>query len=523
MRGSIIILAFLAIMSIACKSEKSSEKPSSPNIIFILTDDQGWTHTSHRADPKIPESKSDYYETPNMDKLASSGVMFTQGYAPNPICSPTRNSVMFGQNGARHIYNKDSDWYKKTSDWLTLPKVMKMSNPDYKTAHFGKWHIAMVPKDAGFDYDDGMTSNAGGEIFGDSSLYHGNYTKPADDYLKDNNIQNPTNAKRAGKPTLYWSDENPKDIFGITNRAKDFMKQSIKEDKPFFVQLSHYATHLSLVSRKETYEYFKNKPIGERHHSPEFAAMLKDMDASVGMIMDFVKEAGIDDNTYIFLMGDNGGRRTFNQMGVVDENKEFVEAWYSEMHKRNIPLRDGKHSFYEGGIRVPFMIAGPGIKAKRVSETPVTGLDFLPTFAELAGFKDDMPEYIDGGSLMSLLEDENVDMVERNSESLIFHQSSHRKPRSAIRKGNYKLIKYWSRETKYPNCPKTELFDISKDLSETTDISDKNPEIKKELEIELLEFLDKVNAETGIRRIDGAFYRLLDDLGQRKKKVVSDQ
>jgi arylsulfatase A-like enzyme len=488
------------------------EVVKSPNIIFILTDDQGWTHTSHRADPDIPESKSDYYETPNMDKLASSGVMFTQGYAPNPICSPTRNSVMLGQNGARHIYNKDAGWYKKTADWLTLPKVVKMGNPDYRTAHFGKWHIAMVPADAGFDYDEGLTSNAGGEIFADGFLNARDYTKPADRYLKEHKVTNPTNAKRAGKPSAYWSDKDPKGIFGITSRAKRFMKESIDEGKPFYVQLSHYATHLSLVSQKETYEYFKNKKKGERHTNPEFAAMLKDLDSGVGIIMDFVKEQGIEDNTYIFLMGDNGGRRSLNQIAVIDENKELVEAKYSTQHDRNIPLRDGKHSFYEGGLRVPFMVAGPDINSGRVSRIPVTGLDFLPTFAELAGFKGEMPECIDGGSLVPLLKDESKENVKRNSESLIFHQSSHRIPRSTIRKGNYKLIKYWGRETKYPDCPKTELFDISKDLSESTDIADQYPEIKNELETELLGFLEKVNAETGRRKIEGAFYRLLDDL-----------
>lgn len=133
-----LILAKILLLS-ACtlwNSVKGQDK--SPNIIFILTDDQGWTSTSLMADPNIPESKSDYYETPpNMVKLARSGVMFTLGYAPNPISMPTRNSLITGQNAARHIYNKDFDWYKKTSDWLTIPKVLKLANPEYRTAHFG--------------------------------------------------------------------------------------------------------------------------------------------------------------------------------------------------------------------------------------------------------------------------------------------------------------------------------------------------------------------------------------------------
>ena len=496
----------------SCGLSGTLEKNSSPNIIFILTDDQGWTHTSHHADPDLQESKSDYYETPNMDQLAAAGIIFTQGYAPNPICSPTRNSVMFGQNAARHIYNEDADWYKKTSDWLTIPKAIKKANPNYRTAHFGKWHIAMIPKEAGFDNDDGMPSNSGGEIFGDGYLNAKDYTEAADTYLKENEIPNPTHTKRAGKPSAYWSDANAKDIFGITSRAKEFMKKSLDEGKPFYVQLSHYATHLSLVSQKETYRYFKSKPFGNRHTNPEFAAMLKDLDAGVGMIMDFVKEQGIEDNTYIFLMGDNGGRLTLNQIAVINENKELVEARYSTQHNRNIPLRDGKHSFYEGGLRVPFIVVGPGIGSGRVSNIPITGLDLLPTFAELAGRIQEFPKEIDGGSMVPLLHDASIQKVIRSKESLIFHQGSHRKPRSAIRKGDYKLIKYWSKETKYRNTPKVELFNIAEDLGETANLIDKYPEIAKELEMELTTFITNVNAETGIRKIQGAYYRLLDDL-----------
>ena len=123
-----------------------------------------------------------------------------------------------------------------------------------------------------------------------------------------------------------------------------------------------------------------------------------------------------------------------------------------------------------------------------------------------------MTEAIDGGSMAPLLFDENIEKVERNSEYLIYHQSSHRKPRSAIRKGDFKLIKYWSKETKYLNTPKVELFNIAEDLGETTNIIEEHPEIAKELETELTDFLMDVKAETGIRKINGAYYRLMDDL-----------
>jgi arylsulfatase A-like enzyme len=504
------MLILIPLFIAGCSEEKIAETP--PNIILIITDDQGWTQTSHLADPGVPGTGSDFYETPNMDRLAESGILFSQGYSPNPICSPTRHSLLFGQNAARHIYNKDLDWYKNTQDWLTIPKVIKAANPEYKTAHIGKWHVGKMPAEAGYDYDDGLTSNSMGEWFDGEYLRSRDYTQQMKDYIKENKIDNPGGQRTTGNGSMYWTDKNPKDIFGLTRRAIDFMQGCIDENIPFYVQVSHYATHSSLISRKETYEYFKSKEPGKKHKSPPFAAMLKDLDTGIGMLLDFVKEAGIEDNTYIFLMSDNGGVECFNQMAFIDENKNLANAHYAEVKHRNIPLREGKHSFYEGGIRVPFLAAGPKIKPGRVSDIPVSGLDFLPTFAELAGYKDEFPESIDGGSLVPILFNENVKKVERNMEGLLFHQALHRVPRSAYRKGDFKLVKIWTEEGKYENSPKVELYDLSKDLGETTDLSEKYPEIRKEMEAELLDFLEKVNAETGERKIRGPYYRYLDDL-----------
>ena len=160
------------------------------------------------------------------------------------------------------------------------------------------------------------------------------------------------------------------------------------------------------------------------------------------------------------------------------------------------------------------MAVGPGIKAGSISRTPVSGLDLLPTFAELAGGKMELPDAIDGGSIAPLLLDESVNTVERNSEYLIYHQASHRKPRSAIRKGDFKLIKYWSKETKYKNTPKLELYNIAEDLSEMTNLIDQHADIANELETQLTKFLTMTHAETGIRKIDGPFYRLKADLAK---------
>ncbi|MEM8896204.1 MAG: sulfatase-like hydrolase/transferase [Bacteroidota bacterium] len=507
-----LVLLFFGIMMISCKSQSPEQDQDPPNIIFILTDDQGWTHSSHRADPNVPLTKSDFYETPNMDELASLGVTFVNGYAPNPICSPTRHSVMLGQNAARHIYNQDVNWYKKGAERLTIPKALKNANKNYISAHFGKWHIAIDPTQAGFDQHDGLTSNSHGNVFNKELLGAREYAESTKQLLDKLQAENPASVTLAGKPSTYWNDDNPKDIFGLTQKAESFMKSSIEAGRPFYVQISHYATHLGLSAREDTYQYFKEKQPGERHANPEFAAMLKDLDTSVGEIMNFVEELGIADNTYIFLMGDNGGRLSLNQIAIIDENKTLVSAKYSEEGHRNLPLRDGKHSFYEGGLRVPFLAMGPGIQANRMSDVRVTGLDLLPTFASLADRDFVIGPTLDGGSLLPLLEDAKVTEVKRNREALIFHQAAHRKPRSAIIKGDYKLVKYWIEETKYENTPKVELFNIKEDLGESYDMASELLETTSELETELTEFLKEVNAETAKVDIDDPFDRLVKEL-----------
>ena len=158
------------------------------------------------------------------------------------------------------------------------------------------------------------------------------------------------------------------------------------------------------------------------------------------------------------------------------------------MH-RNFPLRDGKGSMYEGGIRVPFVVAGPGIKTNSVSDVPVTGLDILPTLADLSGYKEKLPEVLDGGSYKYVIHNDGVGEVKRNLPYLIFHHAVNRKAQSAIREGRYKLVKTWKGN-------KLELFDLSKDISEENDLSKIMPEKTKELHGKLVEFLTKVDAET---------------------------
>jgi arylsulfatase A-like enzyme len=200
------------------------------------------------------------------------------------------------------------------------------------------------------------------------------------------------------------------------------------------------------------------------------------MDASIGRLLDRLIELDLFDNTYLIFFSDNGGRNTIPQ---APPNKEH----------RNAPLRDGKHSFYEGGIRVPFIVIGPGVKAGSVCTVPVTGLDVFPTIADLAGFPEPLPENIDGGSLRLILHNSGMGSVQRAHPFLIFHQAADRTAISAIRQGDYKLVKTWGKD-------QLELFDLSQDLSETDDLSDRMRDKTRELDALLTGFLEEVRAET---------------------------
>jgi len=419
----------------------------SPNFVVILTDDQSWVGTSLRIDPDDVRSQSDYYQTPNIERLADSGMSFTRGYSPAPYCCPTRRSLLIGQTPARHIYQKDQrNWTTNYRKQLTLPQMLKRANPDYRSAHFGKWDMrydVVTPKEMGYDVSDGYTDNGTGGGNG------------------------------AGGPS---AKEDPKQIFGITKRVCQFMEQESKAGHPFFVQVSHYAVHLDIFYREQSLAKAKAMKLGKKHTMPEFAAMTNDVDEGIGIVLDKIKSLGLEESTYVFFLSDNGGRKTMpGQKG-----KEL---------DRNHPLRDGKGSVYEGGIRVPFIISGPGVEAGTLSRVPVTGLDIFPTVAELAGYRPELPKALDGGSMTSVMFGEGRGEVARNNRFLIFHQAVARPAETALILGDYKLVKTWKSD-------QLELFDLSKAPDEQLDLSTSRPDKVRELHELMVDFLDDVDAET---------------------------
>jgi arylsulfatase A-like enzyme len=317
------------------------------------------------------------------------------------------------------------------------------------TAHFGKWDFRfdnVTPEEMGYDVSDGYTGNFTG------------------------------GAKGTGGPKAV---DDPKKIFGITRRTCDFIEKQTQSGKPFFVQVSHYAVHLDIYYQQESLNKSRKWQRGKKHNMPEFAAMTNDVDLGIGKVIDKIKALGLQNNTYIFFMSDNGGR-----LSMPGQPKAELA--------RNHPLRNGKGSMYEGGLRVPFIVIGPGVKAGSVSKTPVTGLDILPTIADLAGYKKALPDSLDGGPMTNVVFNQGTGYVRRRRPFMLFHHAVQRKPQTAIILGKFKLVKTWQDN-------RLELFDLSGSPSENEDLSRLLNDKTRELHSYMLAFLEEVNAET--RRI----------------------
>tara|TARA_B110000444_G_scaffold42348_1_gene38237 strand:+ start:5338 stop:6756 length:1419 start_codon:yes stop_codon:yes gene_type:complete len=431
-------------------SQNSSENP---NFIFILADDQGWNGTSVEMMNGLKESKSDFYETPNIEKLADQGIKFSYAYSGAPVCAPSRYSIQFGQTPARLKMIRvgmNTEHIDHTNEF-TIPKQLKKLNPNYITAHFGKWGMDANPTVLGYDISDGPTKNKDG-VF--------NY--------KSNKLQ--------------WSnsfDEDPKKIFSVTERAIQFISKSHKKKNPFFLQISHYAIHSDLVMKKETFEKYNNKIPGETHDNIGLASMTEDLDTSIGYILEKLKELGIDKNTYVIYSSDNGS------VPIIKPRRNYKKGY-------NHPLKRGKWDANEGGIRVPFIVTGPKIKARSQSEIPISFSDLLPTIIDLAGGGEIIKnEKLDGGSFKKVLLNKSK-KIKRNFKGIIFHVPYENKialgrAHSAIIVDKMKLIKFYDNN-------ETKLFDLKNDISETENLGFKRKKLASELEKKMSNYLKDVKA-----------------------------
>ncbi len=416
------------------------------NIVFIIADDMGWNQTGYGG--------SDFYETPNIDSIARSGMIFTQAYAPAPTCSPSRAAILTGKYPARlhlteYIPGDSYPWAKlrapKMVDRLPLEEVTiaEMLKPaGYVSAMIGKWHLN---KDK--NYKPGRPGDPGSQGF---DFVH-TTVKPEDD-------ANP--------------NEDAHHAVEITDEALNFLDKY--KDKPFFLYVAHHVVHRPIMEHADLiFKYQEKRGSDKLINNPIMGAMIERMDTQIGRLLKKIDDLKLTDNTIVVFFSDNGG---YNKLQAQD------------------PLRGGKSMLFEGGIRVPFVIRWPGvIKPNTVNSTPVCGIDFFPTFAEIAGIKN-LPKNIDGVSLVPLLT--KTGSIER--KALFWHYPHYHRfgymPSGAIREGRYKLIE-WYEKSFFNESHPVSLFDLESDLSEKNDISEKMPEKTKEFWEKLKQWRKDVGAQ----------------------------
>jgi len=482
MKNKFLILATLLLMPMAFVHAVETKRP---NIVFILADDLGWTDTAVYG--------SKFYETPNIDKLASQGMRFTQ-YHNCPNCQPTRAALMSGQYGPRTgVYTVGSmnrfNWQSRplrpveNVDNLPLDKITvaeQLKKAGYATALFGKWHLGEDVKHhpAQRGFDEAIVSDG----------KHFNFrTNPQTPYPKEQ----------------YLADF-------LTEKAEDFIRR--KKDGPFFLYLPHFGVHVPMQSREDDKQRFEGKaPVGG-HHDATYAGMIYAVDRSVGRIMALLEELKIADNTVLIFSSDNGGVGGYSRPdGLLrDPGHEKDTKKYSPKKKGggdigqfddltdNAPLRSGKGSLYEGGVRDPFIVRWPGIvKPGETCDVPAIHVDVFPTLLEIASAPQPN-QVLDGESLVSVFKDSKA-LLKRSAIYQHFpgYLGSGKglwrtHPVGTVQCGDWKLLEYFEDNH-------LELYNLKDDLGEKNNLADKMPDKAKELHAMMLTWRKDVGAKMPTR------------------------
>lgn len=472
-------------------SKPYTAEPAEPmNVVFILVDDYGWKDVSYNG--------STFYETPNIDKLASSGMAFTDGYAACPVCSPTRAAIMSGKypgrinttdffggpqgsgvlkmiaDGKNHGYTKrpliPADYVPQLPlEEVTIAEALKAQG--YATFFAGKWHLGDTgfgPLEQGFDIN--VAGHRGGGPYGGGKYFH--------PFPKE-------------MPNL---SSKPGDH--LPTRLAEETSKFITEHKegPFLAYLSFYSVHTPLVGREDLIDYYEKKrkrmgledvfgkepprKVRQTQAHAVYAAMIHAMDDAVGKVLDTLEEQGLADNTLVVFTGDNGGLSTSEGSPT-----------------SNLPLRAGKGWLYEGGIREPTIVRWPGLtEPGSKSAVPVTSTDYYPTILAAAKADPKPEQHLDGLSLVPVLSGQ-ADELER--DAIYWHYPHYGNqggsPGSAVRMGDWKLIKWYT-----PGKP-IELYHLRTDLGEQNNLADQNSEITKKLLAMLEAHLDTTESRLPTR------------------------
>ena len=460
-----IIVAFLGL-------KLSLFSQTKPNIIVFLVDDMGWQDCSVNF-WTLASPLNKLYHTPNMERLAQQGMKFTNAYAA-PVCTPSRSSMLSGVNSA-HLgitnwtspwknYNTDSkDEQMSESVWninglSPVPGIEKtyyatpfpalLKEAGYYTIHVGKAHWAPMGTPGANPYNMGFMVNVSGHAAGHPQSYYG----------KDNygNISGKTSAQAIPDLEEYFGT----DTFlteALTLEAIKALQAPIRNKQPFYLNMANYAVHTPIMADKRFIKKYLDT--GMDTTEAKYASLIEGMDKSLGDIMDFLKEKKVDQNTIIIFMSDNGGLSTTPLRG-------------GKAHSQNLPLKAGKGSVYEGGIREPMIIKWPGVvQPNSTANQYVMIEDFFPTILQMAGLKNyKLVQSVDGKSLIPILKNANYSDTSR---SLIWHYPNKWIDKdgpginyySAIRKGNWKMI--YSMRT-----GKKELYNLAIDMGESNDLSE---------------------------------------------------
>jgi len=431
-----------------------------PNIVLIFADDLGWKDVGYQG--------TDFMETPNIDRLAKGGMVFTAGYAAAGNCAPSRACLLSGNYTPRHgVYAVGSTDRGPKNEMRLVPIPNKsglakenitiadaLKAAGYATGIFGKWHLSgkngTEPGEQGFDV---VFQSGGG-----------------------------------------WSKkepDNPKGIYSLTRAACEFMEQN--KDRPFFVYLPHYAIHSGLQARDSTLEKFKAKQPGQQHHNPMYAACTYELDNGVGILLKKLADLGLEKNTLVVFTSDNGG--------VQGSSQE--------------PLRGSKGGYYEGGIREPFIIRWPGVtQPGSRCDVPVINVDLFPTFLAAAGAPVPAGKVLDGESLLPLLKGEAplkrqaifwhfpgyLNSPVNRGRELDVRTGFRTRPISVIHKGDWKLhlfIEEWQLDggrAKLAQNNAVELYNLKEDIGERNNLASANPAKRDELLDDLLAWHKSVHA-----------------------------
>lgn len=436
-----------------------------PNILLILCDDLGWSDLACYG--------ADLHETPVIDRLGNESVVFKNAYSAAPVCSPTRAALMTGLHPARipiTIWSEGAtkpDLSRRLIPGHSLDHLPqkyetlaeKLQKLGYRTAIVGKWHLGderAAPETQGFEV------NSGGTLWGAPPTFFW-------PYRNDTRFKNEFRfvpGLNFGKSGDYLTDK-------LTDRAIELMDSA--GDQPFFLYMAHYAPHTPIEAPEDlTQKYEKRIKPNYKHQNATYAAMIENLDWNVGRLLDYLKKSDQYDNTLIIFTSDNGG-----YLGTPNSRNGVVTS--------NAPLRSGKGSVYEGGIRVPLLIKPPGSPIpKRVIEDRVVTYDLHPTVMKYAGSQE--LNDLDGWELKSLLTGDAAKLPDR---PLYFHYPHYYEtttPVSAVISGHHKLLYYDENH-------RSELYDLAADPAENRDLADSEPEILNKLKNQLQQWKNEIGAQ----------------------------